>query len=54
MSNEIKNIKFHFDVDKNKYVLKIGDKVFEFSREESISLHNHLNRVLKATPILFN
>ncbi|OCL85984.1 hypothetical protein AAX26_01633 [Aliarcobacter thereius] len=49
-----KKVNFTFDVEKNKYILKIGDKVFEFSREESISLHNHLNRVLKATPPLFN
>lgn len=46
--------KFTFDTDKNKYILKIGDKVFELSREEAVSLHNKLNRVLKATPQLFN
>ncbi|MDN5062036.1 hypothetical protein PJV95_10700 [Aliarcobacter butzleri] len=46
--------KFIFDTEKNKYILKINDKTFELTREESVILHNSLNRVLKATPQLFN
>ncbi|MCG3686492.1 hypothetical protein [Aliarcobacter butzleri] len=43
-----------FDNDKNKYILKINDKTLELTREEAVNLHNSLNRVLKATPQLFN
>ncbi|WP_152056722.1 hypothetical protein [Aliarcobacter butzleri] len=46
--------KFIFDTEKNKYILKINDKTFELTREESVILHNSLNKVLKATPQLFN
>lgn len=46
--------KFHFDVDKNKYILKINDKTFELTREEAVNIHNTMNKTLKATPQLFN
>lgn len=54
MQEKVKNIKFNFDDEKNKYILKIDDKTLELTREESVNLHNILNRVLKATPQLFN
>ncbi|MDN5071423.1 hypothetical protein O8C76_10365 [Aliarcobacter butzleri] len=54
MQEKLKNMKFELDIDKNKYILKIDDKTIELTREESVNLHNTLNRVLKATPQLFN
>ena len=45
---------FELDIDKNKYILKIDDKTTELSRQEAVNLHNLMNRVLKATPQLFN
>lgn len=54
MREKLKNIKFELDIDKNKYILKIDDKTTELSRQEAVNLHNLMNRVLKATPQLFN
>lgn len=54
MSSDNINIKFDFDVDKNKYILKVSDKTFEFTREKAVELQNYMNRTLKATPQLFN
>lgn len=48
------NIKgFVFNPEKNNYSLRIADKSFELSREEAVTLHNLLNKVLKSTPTLF-
>jgi hypothetical protein len=44
---------FYFDIDKNKYILRIGDKSYELTREDAVKLHNVMNKVLKATPQLF-
>lgn len=54
MFEKNKNIKFEFDTEKNRYLLRIEDKNFDLSREDAVLLHNILNRVLKATPQLFN
>ncbi|MDX4028349.1 hypothetical protein [Aliarcobacter skirrowii] len=52
--NTMNTFKFDFDVDKNKYILKINEKTFELTREEAVNIHNTMNKTLKATPQLFN
>lgn len=46
------NINVKFDTNTNKYIITIGQTKLELDRQDSVSLHNALNKELKGTPPL--